>query len=170
MATARITFVAAIVTADTHRYRCAIAAKFDGTASCPNVLVVVFETRGQIVAEAATRQACKASPNTHDVANRCRGCDDSVSLSIGADRSTYRNRSLLRQTLGHIFDRTTDGIASIKRALWTAQNFDAFDFIYIENGSLWAVQINVVEINADAGFETRHGILLADAADKCGQS
>src|SRR3546814_17981613 len=50
-----------------------------------------------------------------------------------------------------------------------AQHLDPLDVVYVEHRGLRAVQINVVEIDADACLETRHRILLADAADARGE-
>src|SRR3546814_3448692 len=62
-----------------------------------------------------------------------------------------------------------DRVAAVERALRPAQHLDPLDVVYVEHRGLRAVQINVVEIDADACLETRHRILLADAADERGE-
>src|SRR3546814_5575826 len=61
--------------------------------------------------------------------------------------------------------RSADRVAAIERALRPAQDFDALDVVDVEHRGLGAVQIDVVEIDADALFEARDRVLLADAAD-----
>ena len=70
---------------------------------------------------------------------------------------------------GHIFDRAADGVAAVKRALRAAQDFDPIDVVDVEHRRLRAVEVDVVEIDADAVFEAGDRILLADAADEGGE-
>src|SRR3546814_5533601 len=62
--------------------------------------------------------------------------------------------------------RSADRVAAIERALRPSQDFDALDVVDVEHRGLGAVQIDVVEIDADALFEARDRVLLADAADE----
>ena len=75
-------------------------------------------------------------------------------------------RSVGREPAGHIFDRAADRVAAVKRALRTAQHLDALDVVDVEHRRLRAVEVDVVEIEADALLETRDRVLLANAADE----
>ena len=70
---------------------------------------------------------------------------------------------------GHIFDRAADRVAAVERALRPAQNFDPLDVVDVEHRGLRTVEIDVVEIEADALLEPGDRVLLADAADEGGQ-
>src|SRR3546814_1786820 len=52
-----------------------------------------------------------------------------------------------------VFDRAADRVAAVERALRPAQHLDPLDVVYVEHRGLRAVQINVVEIDADARSE-----------------
>ncbi len=73
------------------------------------------------------------------------------------------------QTLGHVLDGATDGVAAIQCTLRTTQHFDTLDVIDIHDTGLRAIQVNIIEIDTDTGLETRNRILLANTTDKCGQ-
>ena len=53
MAAARIALVVGIIAVDADGNRCAIAAKLNGAARSPQILVVVFQTRCEVVTKAA---------------------------------------------------------------------------------------------------------------------
>src|SRR5690606_15251810 len=62
-----------------------------------------------------------------------------------------------------------DRIAAVERALRPAQHLDALDVVDLEHRALRTVQIDVVEVDADALLEARNGILLTDAANEGAQ-
>ena len=70
------------------------------------------------------------------------------------------------QALGDILHRAADGVATVERALRTAQHLDALDVVDVEDGGLRTVEVDVVEIDADALLEAGDRILLPDAADE----
>ena len=143
-----------------------MAADFQRAPPGPDVLVVIFETVGQIVAKAAARQPRARCADAHQIGKRHARGNHRLGLVIAAIGDPRLERRVLRQRLGHIFDRAADRVAAIERALRAAQHLDALDIIDIEHGGLWPVEIDIVEIDADALLETGNRVLLADAADE----
>ena len=94
--------------------------------------------------------------------------DDQVDLVVGAKLARALSSSV-GEPAGDIFDRAADRVAAVERALRPAQHLDPLDVVNVEHGGLRAVEIDVVEIEADAGLEAGDRILLADAADEGGQ-
>src|SRR3546814_21194699 len=68
-----------------------------------------------------------------------------------------------------VFDRAADRVAAVERALRPVQHLDPLDVVYVEHRGLRAVEINVVDIDAEACLEPRHRNLLAEAADERGE-
>src|SRR3546814_17967723 len=62
---------------------------------------------------------------------------------------------IVRQPASHIFDRAAYGVAAVERALRAAQNLDPLDVVDIQHRTLGTVQIDVIEIEADARSEER---------------
>ena len=169
MAATRVAVILGIVAGDAHQHRRAIAAHFEGGAAGPDILVIIVLPGGEILAEAAARQAGKGTTQAHQVADRRRHADDAIGLIIAAIAALELEREVLRQHLRDIFDRAADRVAAIERALRPAQHLDPFDVIDVEQRALRPVEIDIVEIDADALFEAGNRILLADAADEGGQ-
>ena len=166
MAAARLAVVLGIVARDAQQHRLAIAAQLQRAARRPDVLVIVVLSRRQVRAEAAAREPRERTADAHDVANGRGDGDDPVSLIVAAIGALDLERELLRELLGHIFDRAADRIAAVQRALRPAQHLDALDIIDIQHGRLRTVEVDVVQIDAHALLETGYRILLADAADE----
>ena len=143
-----------------------MATQFEGAARGPDVLVVVVLTGREVLAEPTARQARHRTADAHKVADRRRGGYDGIGLVIGAIGRADLEVGLVRKRLGHVLHRAADGVAAVERALRTAQHFDALDVVDVEHRRLRAVEIDVVEIDADALLEARNRILLADAADE----
>ncbi len=135
--------------------------------TCPDVLVIIVVTRRKVIAEPATAEArdC-AAQFQRTVAYRRARRDDTIRLIITAVRAAYLQHGIITQPLRHIFNRATNGVASIKRALWSTQHFDPFDVVDIQHRSLWTVEIHVVQIKAHARFEPGNRILLTHATDE----
>ena len=66
----------------------------------------------------------------------------------------------------HILDRAANRIAAVKCALRTTQHLNTFDIIQIEYRRVRAVEINIINVQANTGFITRNRILLSDAANE----
>ena len=143
--------------------------EFKRPAGRPYVLVVIVGTRSAILAETSTAKAGDRRPNAKRGRQRGRGRHDKVSLSVGAEIGPNGELGLVGQTAGDVFDCPADSIAAVQRALRTAQNFDPLDVVDVEHRGLRAIEINVVEIKADALFEARYRVLLPDPADKGGE-
>ena len=84
VAAARRALVLGIVARNADQDGLAVAAKFDGAATGPDILVIIFQAGGEIVAEAAARQPRDRTADADDVADRCAGGDDEIGLVIGA--------------------------------------------------------------------------------------
>jgi len=166
VATTRIAAVLGIVPLDPDEGRFAIAAHLQAHAAAPDILVVVFEARGEIVAETAPRKPRNRAADADQVADRCRSGDHAFRLVVSAVGSANAYRGILRQAARDVFYGPADRVAAIERALRPAQHLDALDIVDIQHRGLRPVEIDVVEIDADALLEPRNGVLLADAADK----
>ena len=144
------------------------AVHFKRAARGIDVLVIVFSARGQVGPETVAGQAGERAANPDDAGavDRGRGSDDAIGLVVAAIGAAHLQAEIVGQALGHILDRAAHGVAAIERALRTAQNFDAFDVIDVEHRTLRAVEVHVVEVDADALFKARNRILLANAADE----
>ena len=92
-----------------------------------------------------------------------------LGLIVHAVCGAHLEGEFLRQTFCDIFDGTADGVAAIECALRTTQHFDPLDIINVQNCPLRAVEIDIVEVDTDAGFKAGNRILLAHAADERGQ-
>jgi hypothetical protein len=68
-----------------------------------------------------------------------------------------------------VLDRAADRVAAVERALRAAQHLDPLDVVDFEHRRLGSVQVDVVEIEADARLEAGDRVLLADAADEGGE-
>ena len=169
VAAARIAFILGIVAGNADQDRLTIAADFKRAATGPDILVIIFQAVGQIVAEAATREPRTRCADPDHAGNRHAGSNHRFCLIISTIGGPRLERRFVRQPFGYIFDRTADGVAPVERALRAAQDFDPFDIINVENGGLWPVEIDIVEIDADALLETRNRVLLADAANEGGE-
>jgi len=169
MAAARCALVAGIVAGQADQRGLVVTAHFKGGAASPDVLVVVIQPVGQVLAEPAARQPGNRTADAHQVRDRRRCGDDPISLIVSAISAARLERKLLRQRLGDVLHRAANGVAAIQRALRPAQHFDPLDIVDIEHGGLRAVEIYVIKVDADALLEARDRILLADTADEGGQ-
>jgi hypothetical protein len=91
--------------------------------------------------------------------------DHQVGLVVAAVGPLSLAAGLVSEALGHVLDRAADGVAAVQRALRAAQHFDALDVEHVEHRALRAIDVDVVDIEADAGLVAPQRILLADAAD-----
>ena len=133
----------------------------------PDVLVVILAAGREVVAVTAAGDRAAAAPTRNMPAiGRKRG--DRVQLAIGSDVARRLPRAG-RKPAGDVFDRAADRVAAVQRSLRAAQHFDPFDVVDVEHRALRAVEVDVVEIEADALLEAGDRILLADAADEGGQ-
>ena len=169
MAAARIALVLGIVTLDANEGRLAIAAHFEAQPARPDVLVVVFEPGGEIVAEAPARQPRERATDANEIADRGGSGDHAFRLIVGAVSRANLDRGVLRQSPGDVFYRAADRVAAVERALRAAQHLDPLDVVDVEHRGLRAVEIDIIQIDADALFEARHRILLTDTADEGGE-
>ena len=90
-------------------------------------------------------------------------------LSREAPLAPERALWIVGQAASDIFDGAADRVAAIERALRTAQDLDPLDVVDVEHRALRPIQVDIVEINADALFEAGNRVLLADTANECGQ-
>ena len=168
VATARIAVVAGVVGAET-KQGVIVTAKLERNAARQYVLVVIFVAGGAILAKAVARQARDRCADAEQFVDRIGSGGDSIHLAEGADGAAQVEHRAIGQAAGDIFDRAANRVAAVERALWPAQHFDPFDVINVEHRSLGAVEIDVVEVQADALFKPGDRILLADAANEGGQ-
>ncbi len=68
--------------------------------------------------------------------------------------------------IGHILDRAADGVLAVEGSLRAAQDLDPPDIVDIEQRALGTGDIDVIDIEADAGVHTPERIGLTDASDK----
>ena len=140
---------------------------FGGQTTCINILVVIVLPGREVFSEATPAQPCERSTDTHGaIADRQTRRHDAIGLIIGAVCTAQGKRRRRTDPLGHIFDRAADCVAAIERPLWSAQHFDPFDIIDVQNRCLRPVEIDIVEIETHAGFEPRNRVLLADTTDE----
>ena len=166
VAAARIARILGVIALDADEAGLAVAADLEAHPAAPDILIVVFQTGGEVVAEPTARQPRDRSADANQITDRRRGGNYAFGLVVGAVSRAHFDRGIERQAPRDVFDRAADRVATIERALRTAQDFDALDIIDIQHGGLRAVEIDIVEIDADALFEARNGVLLADPADE----
>ncbi len=70
--------------------------------------------------------------------------------------------------LGDVTHRATDRAASVQSALRSAIDFHPLEVQQVELRGHRRREVNVIDINADAGLEREVEIVLADAANECG--
>ena len=166
MAAARIGAILRVIARDAEECLCA-RFNFERATARPKILVVVFLACGEVGAKPVAAEARNRAANLYlAIEQRHAAANDAVGLIIAAIRPAQRSRRIIRKPLGDIFDRATNCVAAIQRALRPAQHFDPLDLIDIEHGCLGAVKIDIVQIDADACFEAADRILLANAADE----
>ena len=131
------------------------AMDFDRAAPGPDVLVVVVEAGSQVRAEPVAGQPGQRATNPdHAIsANRGRSSNHPVGLVVAAVSGANREMRLVVEPPGNIFHCAADGVAAIERALRAAQHFDPLDIVDIEHGGLRTVEVNIVEVDADALFK-----------------
>ena len=76
---------------------------------------------------------------------------------------------LVRQRAADVFDGAADGVLAVERALRSAQHFDARDVVDVEQRALRPGDVDVVDVEADAGIDAPQRIGLADAAHERGE-
>jgi len=136
-------------------------------ARSDNILVVVPQPVGEILAKAAAADPRRGNADEQPLRQRCRRRHDQVRLAVGAEIGADAHmRPIGRNPLRHIFDRAADRIAAVERALRATQNLDPLDVVDVEHRSLRSVEIDVVDVNADALLEAGDRVLLADAANE----
>ena len=135
-----------------------------------DILVVVRDAvEEQVIAVSATRQLGDRAADAEVVADRGRSGEDAFKLGVGAGVDGELRFGRISERLGDVFHRAANGVPAVERTLRSAQHFDALDIEHVEYAALWAIQIDVIEIDADAGLEATNRILLADAADEGGE-
>src|SRR5688500_4972942 len=83
--------------------------------SGPDVLVVIFEAGGEIVAEAGAAQPRDRAAEPEDAgADRRAAADDEVGLLVGAERAAHAKLRLVGKPPSHIFDRAADRVAAVE--------------------------------------------------------
>ena len=122
-----------------------------------------------VLAVTVAIERCNGAADAERVRQGRAGRDDDFFLAIGADSGAHVERRLIGERPGDVFDSATDRVAAVERALRAAQDFDALDVEHVKDGALRTVEIDVVDIDADTGFETGNRILLADTADEGGE-
>ena len=144
---------------------------FASQAAGINIFIIIVGVGREIRAETTAAQPRERTADADGAVAKWQPCGhDTISLIVGAVCATQRQRRRCADALGHIFDRTPDRIAPVKRPLRSAQHFDPLDVVDIEHSGLRAVEIDIIEIQADAAFEARNWILLSDPADECCES
>ena len=146
-----------------------INVPFGRQAGRCDVLVVVVLAGDDVLAVAVAIERCDRAADAERVRQGRAGRDDDFFLAVGADSGAHVERRLIGQRTGDVFDSATDGVATVERALRAAQDFDALDVEHVKDGALRTVEIDVVNIDADTGFETGNRVLLADTADEGGE-
>ena len=144
-------------------------AHLDRAARRPDILVVIVDAEIGVLAEAIVTQPGDRGADAEHVADRRADRHNAIGLVIAAIGRLGLDLQLIGQPGGHIFDRTADRVAPIERALRPAKHLDALHIVNVEQRSLRAIEIDVVDIDADARLETGHRILLADAANEGGE-
>ena len=84
---------------------------------------------------------------------------------VVADRSLRPRRQLWLQGAGDELHRSADGVAAIECALRPAQHLDTVDVVDRQERPLGPAQIDVVDIDPDAGVGKGQAVDLADPAD-----
>ena len=83
---------------------------------------------------------------------------------VAACRRYGQSRGAIDFT-GNIFDRAGDRVFPIQRALRTTQYLEVLHINYVEQRSLRPRQIDIVDVYADARFESPQRVALTDSAD-----
>ena len=78
-------------------------------------------------------------------------------------------RTLGGDPAGHILHGAANRVAAVEGSLRTPQDFDPLDVVNVEHRGLRAVEVDIVEIDTDALLKPGNRVLLADAANECGQ-
>gem|GEM_PF-3922653 len=168
MAADRAGIVAEEVTAHAHE-PVGVRAPFEAGPAGHDVLVVVVLAGGQIGAEAIAVEAGHGGAEREVLGQRRFAADHQVGLGEAADAAADAQARLVAEAPGHVLDRTADGVAPVQRALRASEHLDPLDVEDIQHRALRPVQEHVIDVDADAGLEAGHRILLADAADERGQ-
>ena len=156
-----------IIARKPHEQRATV--EFQCAPTGPDVLVVIFRTEFEIVAKTAAGQTCTAGTDPEVFAQRGRGGNDEVGLVVRAIGASHLDLRFIGKAGSHIFDGTTNGVATVERALRPPQHLDPLDIVHIEHGSLGAIKIDIVDIKTDARLEAGDGILLPHAANERGE-
>ena len=166
MTTARIAIVPRVIAREAEE-GVGSGLEFDRAARSPDILVVVAIAGREVAAEAGVAEPGDRRADAQALREGGRDLRDRIELAMRADVGPkHCVGAVSRDASGHIFDRAADRVAAVERALRAAQDLDPFDVVDVEDRGLRTVQIDVVEVQADALLEPGDRILLADAADE----
>ena len=142
---------------------------FGGDPGGEHVLVVMLVAGVEILAIAVALQPGDRAADAERVADRQSHRADQVDLVVAAIGRPHPRVELMAEPAGDVFERAADRVAAVERALRPAQHLDPLDVEDVEHRRLRARDIDVVDIEADAGLEAPERVLLADAADEADQ-
>ncbi len=137
-------------------------------AESGHVLVAHLLAGAQVLAEAVAVEVGDGDASTQRAVASERAADRRLEVELAVVPNRHRGVAidLGRQPARDVFDRTADGVLAVERALWTAQNFDALNVEHVEQGTLRARDVDVVEIEPDTRINTPQRVGLADAANE----
>ena len=135
--------------------------------SCPTLLnprgAAVIDELAVAVALQVRDRGAEVNVIRHD---RRRAADLDVALVVAAAGRRDVERRVFRDDVArHVLDGARERVLAVKRALRAAQHFDALDVVDVEQGTLRTRDVDVIQIDADAGLEAPQRVVLADAAD-----
>ncbi len=168
MAAAGVALVVGIIPRQPHEQGAAVI--FQRPAGGFYVLVVILRSGGEVSAESLAGEDGAAAADAEAALSqgKCETADD-IGLVIAAVSGAECHSRHIAQPAGDVFDRSADGVAAVEGSLRTSKHLDPLDVVNVEHCALRTVQVDVVQIDADAVFETGHRVLLADSADECGE-
>ncbi len=83
--------------------------------------------------------------------------------AVAEAETPFRN---VRQGPCHVLDGAADGVLAVQGALGSAQHLDPLHVVDVEQRALGAGDVDVVDVQPDAGVHAPQRVRLADAADE----
>src|SRR5207248_8548544 len=133
----------------------------DRFAGRPDSLVIIVQASRQVLAETGVAETRDGRADPQSGCERLGPADDRIELSMRSDIGARAEVWAVGwDSLCDIFDRAADGVAAVERSLRAAQHLNPLDVVDVEQRCLGAVEIHVVEIEADALLEPGDRVLL----------
>ncbi len=107
----------------------------------------------EILAIAVALQPGDRAADAERVADRQGHRADQVDLVVAAVGGAHPGVEFVAEPAGDIFERAADRVAAVERTLRPAQHLDPLDVENVEHRRLRAGDVDVVDIEADAGLE-----------------